>query len=137
MERQQPERPSEIRFEAAIRIMTPPEQISIPIPLQEWNALLSKVESCRVFVQWWSIAYSIAFGVGATAGLSIAPIVYSDLPGWVLTLYAVVCSVGLTSGAILILAQRTIAKGQHSQIDSLLSDIQRTRDIYVPPPTQS
>ena len=130
---EQPEPPREIRVETPLRIITPPEQVGIPIPLGDWDSLVNRVESCRVSVQWWSVAYSVAFGVGVTAGLSIAPVAFSGLPGWVLTLYAVICSVGLVSGSILVFAQKTISKGQESQIDRLLSDMNRTRDLYIPP----
>ena len=133
----QPEPPAEIRGQTPLRIIPPPEQVSIAIPLGEWDSLVNRVEACRVSLQGWSVAYSLAFGVGITAGLSIGPIAFSELPTWVLTLYAVICSVGLSSGAILVFAQRSISKGQQSQIDSLLAEMNRTRDSYVPPSVPS
>ena len=78
---EQHERPQEIQVGTRLRIITPPDQVSIPIPLEQWDSLLNRVDSCRVSVQWWSVAYSIAFGVGVTAGLSIAPVAISGLPG--------------------------------------------------------
>jgi len=122
----QPEPPAEIRGQTPLRIIPPPEQVSIAIPLGEWDSLVNRVESCRVSVQWWSVAYSIAFGVGITAGLSISTIAVSDLPAWVFTLYAVIGAVGLSSGVILVLAQKQISRGQEFQIDQLLSDMNRT-----------
>lgn len=137
MAHEHPQRPPDVRVEAAMRIMTPPERVSIPIPLEDWDSLVNRIETCRVSLQWWSIAYSIALGIGATAGLSIAPIFFSELPDWVLTLYTVICSVGLTSGIILMVAQRALSRGQQSQIDSLLIDMNRTKDSYAPPPIRS
>ncbi len=133
----QPEPPAEIRGQTPLRIIPPPEQVSIAIPLGEWDSLVNRVESCRVSVQWWSVAYSIAFGAGITAGLSIAPIAVSDLPALVFTLYAVIGAVGLSSGVILVLAQKQISKGQESQIDQLLSEMNRTRNRYIPPENPS
>ena len=133
----QPEPPAEIRGQTPLRIIPPPEQVSIAIPLGDWDSLVNRVESCRVSVQWWSVAYSIAFGVGITSGLSIATIAVSDLPAWVFTLYAVIGAVGLSSGLILVLAQKQISRGQEFQIDQLLADINRTRNRYIPPENPS
>ena len=131
----QPEHPVEIRVETQHRIMIRPEQVSMPIPLEEWDGLVSRVNSCRITLQPWSVAYSVAFGVGVTAGLSIAPIVFSQLPQWVLTTYIVFCALGLVSGIILVVAERALGHSQQSQIDHLISDMDRTRSSFTEPPT--
>jgi hypothetical protein len=71
--------------------------------------------------------------VGVSAGLSIAPIAFSQLPWWVLTIYIVFCALGLGSGIILVIAEKALTGGQQSQIDSLISDMKRTRVSFVPP----
>ncbi len=88
---------------------------------------MGKVASCRVAVHPWSIAYSVAFTLGVTAGLSIAPLAFAELPLWVLTVYIALCAVGLVSGLILVVAERVSAQSQRGQIDNLISDMGNIR----------
>ncbi len=101
------------------KLLLPRERIAIPIYLDEWEELVGRVESCRVSLQPWPMVYSIAFAVGATAGLSILPIAFADLPSWVMTVYIVICSLGIGVGAVCTIAERKFAKLQHAQIDGL------------------
>ena len=132
---EQSEQPLEIRVETSQRIIIRPEQVSMPIPLEEWDALVGRLDLCKVSVRLWSVAYSVAFAVGVTAGLSIAPIVFSQLPQWVLTTYIVFCALGLISGIILVIAERALGHSQQSQLDHLISDMHRTRSSFTEPPT--
>jgi hypothetical protein len=131
----QPEQRSEIRFQTSHLIITRPEQVSIPIPLDEWDELVDSVRSCRVTIYPWAIAYSVAFGVGVTAGLSIAPIAFSRLPWWVLTIYTVFCALGLGMGIICVVAERVLARRQQSQIDRLIFQMERTKAAFTQPPS--
>ena len=96
--------------------------------------MVQRVNSCKLSVQPWAVAYSIAFGVGVTAGLSLAPIAFSQLPWWVLTIYVVSCALGLVSGVVLVIAERALARGQRSQIDQLVSDMNQMKHSFIPPP---
>ena len=127
---------SEIRATANILIGLPRERRSIPIYLDEWDELVERIESCKVSLQPWSIAYSVAFAVGVTAGLSILPIAFAALPSWVMTVYVVICSLGLGVGAICVVSERTLARTQHAQIDDLVSHMERIKQPFSDPATQ-
>ena len=130
---ERPAQPSDIRVETVIRIRTRPEQPGMVISVTEWDQLVGRVESCKVSLQPWSVAYSVAFGVGVTAGLSIAPIAFSRLPWWILTIYVVFGALGLFSGIIFFVAEKALARRQQSQIDQLISDMNHTKASFTPP----
>jgi hypothetical protein len=90
----------EVRLPTEIDLLVPGRRTAIAVYLDEWEALVNRIESCKVSLRPWSIAYSVAFAVGVTAGLSIAPLAFAQLPSWVLTTYIVICALGLGSGAI-------------------------------------
>ena len=96
--------------ENRIWILSPLEQVAIPIPLEEWDRLISRINACKVSLQPWSTACSISLGIGVTSGLSIAPIAVSNLPWWVLTIYIVLCVLGLGAGVILFIAGKALAR---------------------------
>ncbi len=126
----QSQEPIGTRLERYLRIMSPLEQVAIPIPLEEWDRLINRINSCKVSLQPWSTACSIALGIGVTSGLSIAPIAVSNLPWWVLTIYIVLCALGLGTGVILFIAGKTLARTQQSQIDLVTSEMERTRESF-------
>ena len=127
---------SETRVTATILIGLPRERIAIPIYLDEWDELVERIESCKVSLQPWSIAYSVAFAVGVTAGLSIAPVAFGGLPAWVMTAYIVICALGLAIDSTCIIAERVLAKGQRSQIDDLVSHMERIKQPFSDPSIQ-
>ena len=129
----QSEQPLEIRVETRQRIIIRPEQVSMPIPLEEWNALVGRLDLCKVSVRPWAVAYSVAFGVGATAGLSVASLAFSQSPWWVLTAYIVLSALGIVSGCICVIAERALMENQQSQVDHLTSDMNRIRDSFSEP----
>ena len=116
--------------ENRIWILSPLEQVAIPIPLEEWDRLISRINACKVSLQPWSTACSISLGIGVTSGLSIAPIAVSNLPWWVLTIYIVLCVLGLGAGVILFIAGKALARIQQSQIDFVTSDMERIRESF-------
>ena len=128
--------PTEMRSSAPVRILFPGERTAIPIFLDEWEALVRRIESCKVSLQPWSIAYSVAFAVGVTAGLSIAPIGFGDLPSWVTTAYIVICALGLAIGSICVIAERTLAKTQHTQVNDLIDHMERMKQLFSDPAAQ-
>ena len=128
------EQPLGIPIPITANMLLPPPQQYMPIPLEEWDRLIGRIESCKMSTHPWSVAYSVAFGVGVTAGLSIAPIAFSRLPWWVLTVYIVLCAVGLVSGIIFVVGERTLARSQRGQIDNRISDMRSIRASFTTPP---
>ena len=131
-----PSEPREIVEQFGVRIIFPGERAAIPIFLDDWEALTNRIASCKVSLRPWAIAYSVAFAVGVTAGLSIIPIAYAQLPAWVLTTYIVICALGIASGAICVIAERALAGNQQTQIEDLVADMRRIQGSFTSPPAK-
>ena len=125
----------EMHLNTTLRVLFPQERTAIPIYLDDWNALVCYVESCKVSLQLWSIAYSVAFAVGVTSGLSILPIGFANLPSWVLSVYVGICLLGLGVGISCVIAERTLAKTQHARIDDLTDQMARIKQTFPDPTT--
>ena len=130
---EQSQQPGEMPIPLTAHVLLPREQRLMPIAVRDWDSLTQRIESCKAVLQPWSIASSVSFGVGATAGLSIAPIAYAQLPWWVLTVYICFCGVGLVSGIIFAIAEKSLGRLQQTLIDGLVSDMVRTRTEFAEP----
>ena len=126
----QPIEPGEIQLGTTLRLVLPQPRTAMPIYLDDWEDLGERVESCKVSLQPWSIAYSVAFAVGVTAGLSILPLAFANLPSWVMTVYIAICALGLGIGVICVIAERVLAKTQHSQIEDLIGHMERLKQQF-------
>ena len=115
-----------------IRALPPPEPVYLLIPVEEWDRLAERLESCKVSLRLWSVAYSIMFGIAITAGLSIVPIAASDVSGWVLNVYIAVAAASLAAGIAMVIAEKLAAKYQAEQIDDLIADMARKRNSPMP-----
>ena len=114
------------------RVLKPPDPVYLLIPVEEWDRLAERLESCKVSLRLWSVAYSIMFGIAITAGLSIAPIALSDVSGWVLNVYIAVAAASLAAGIVMVIAEKLAAKYQAEQIDDLIADMARKRNSPIP-----
>ena len=115
------------------RVVAPPEPVYLLIPVEEWDRLAERLEACKISLRLWSVAYSIMFGIAITAGLSIVPIVASDVSGWVLSVYIAVTAASLAGGVALVISERFLAKYHASQIDDLIADMARRRNSLMRP----
>ena len=125
----------EITVNLQERILFHPERTSMLIAIAEWDSLLARVKSCKVSLQLRALAASVAFAVGVTAGLSIIPILFSQLPIWVLIAYSVTCAFGIGIGIGLVIAARSDSHSQQSHIDDLIADMEKRRAPFsiLPP----
>ena len=112
-------------------VVTPARQVALAIPLSYWESLTRQISGLRPDLRPWAIAYSIFFGIGVTAGLSIAPIVISGLPSWLVTLYASISAAALALGIGLVIGERALSRRQSSQADFLTDEMTRMRDTYL------
>ena len=124
----------DITIPAFKRIRVRSTEDSLVIPVTEWDSLMSRIAACKVSVQFRMLAASVAFAVGVTAGLSIIPIAFAQLPIWVLMAYIAAFNLGVGLGLGLVIAARSDARSQHSDIDGLLADMGERR---APFPTLS
>ena len=123
----------EITVNLQERILYRPARTSMLISLADWDSLLARVKSCKVSLQLRALAASVAFAVGITAGLSIIPILFSQLPIWVLLAYAVTCAFGIGIGIGMVIAARSDAHSQQSHIDDLIADMEKRRAPFANP----
>ena len=114
-----------------VALTEPQEQPGMPVSLDTWKRIMQRVKDCKVSLRLWSVAYSVAFAVGITAGLSIIPLAYAQLPWWILTVYISLCALGIGVGVVLIIAERILARNQQSQVDSLIADMQQVMAPFV------
>ena len=125
---------NEITIPAFKRIRVRSTEASLVISVTEWDSLMSRIAACKVSIQFRMLAASVAFAVGITAGLSIIPIAFAQLPIWVLMAYIAAFNLGAGLGIGLVIAARNDARSQRSDIDGLLADMGERR---APFPTLS
>ena len=125
---------NDITIPAFKRIRVRSTEDSLVISVTEWDSLMSRIAACKVSVQFRMLAASVAFAVGVTAGLSIIPIAFAQLPIWVLMAYISAFNLGMGLGIGLVIVARSDARSQHSDIDGLLADMGERR---APFPTLS
>lgn len=127
-----PNDPIEITVNLRERILFRPERTSIPVPVEEWDALIERVKACKPSFPFWTATYSVAFGIGITAGLSILPIAFApQMPGWVFTAYVTTSAVGFAAGIVSVIAERAAARRQQSDIDRLVVELERRKSLAV------
>ena len=125
---------NDITIPAFKRIRVRSTEASLVISVADWDSLMSRIAACKVSIQFRMLAASVAFAVGITAGLSIIPIAFAQLPIWVLMAYIAAFNLGVGLGLGLVIAARSDARSQRSDIDGLLADMGERR---APFPTLS
>ena len=129
----QPSRPPRrVVFTREETILFPAERTSIPVPVEEWDSLIERVKACKPSFPFWTATYSVAFGIGITAGLSILPIAFApQMPGWVFTAYVTTSAVGFAAGIVSVIAERAASRRQQSDIDRLVVELERRKSLAV------
>ena len=123
--------PRYTQFQTEFDLALPPRQVALAIPVSDWDGLIRRIEQLKPNLRRLAIAYSIFFGISVTAGLSIAPLIISGLPSWVVTLYAAICAGALMLGIGLLIAERMLAKRESTDIDLLTGEMVNIRDSYL------
>ena len=123
--------PDTTQFQTEFDLALPPRQVALAIPVSDWDGLIRRIEQLKPNLRRLAIAYSIFFGISVTAGLSIAPLIISGLPSWVVTLYAAICAGALMLGIGLLIAERMLAKRESTDIDLLTGEMVNIRDSYL------
>ena len=111
-----------------MRLNYPTIQEGLVIPVSTWNGFIERVKESRQQFRPWSIAYSVLFGIGITAGLSIAPLLIADANLWIVAIYAVAAATSILVGVALVIMERQLARHQGSHINQLASEMVQIRD---------
>lgn len=126
-----PNDPIEITVNLRERIIFRPERTSIPVPVEDWDALIERVKACKPSFPFWTATYSVAFGIGFTAALAIIPMYFAQVPLWVLVAYSGVSLCGFVAGIISFIAERAASRRQQSDIDRLVVELERRKSLAV------
>lgn len=111
-----------------MRLNYPSTQEGLVIPVSTWNGFIERVNESRQQFRPWSIAYSVLFGIGITAGLSIAPLLIADANIWIVAVYAGATATSLLVGIALIFMERQLTRHQGSHINQLAGEMVQIRD---------
>ena len=114
-----------------LRLNRPAEQAGIAVSSAQWDGLINRIQKLKPDFRPLTVAYSIFFGIGATAGLSIAPLLMSGIAGWVIGVYAGITISGFAFGAALLVAERLLGQQQSSQIAQLISEMNDLKDEFI------
>ena len=114
-----------------MRLNYPPIQEGLAIPVSDWDGLIQRIRNIQPDLRRLPVAYSIFFGIGVTSGLSIAPLLISSLPLWVIMLYVAICAAALALGEGLLIADRVLSKQRSIQIDQLVNEMSYIKDRYL------
>ena len=123
--------PRRVVFTFEETILFPAERASIPVPVEDWDSLIERVKAGKPSFPFWTATYSVAFGIGATAVLSIIPMYFAQVPLWVLVAYSGVSLCGFVAGIISFIAERAASRRQQSDIDRLVVELERRKSLAV------
>lgn len=109
------------------RVRARPPEDSLVISVTDWDNLLERVKACKPSFPFWTVAYSVAFGIGVTAALSIFPMYFTQVPLWVLVAYGGLSLCGFVGGIIAFIAERAVSRHQQSDVDRLVAELERRK----------
>lgn len=119
------------------RIIPPPDEVALPIPVAKWEELIARIQGFQPNFRPWAVAYYICFIIGVSAGMFIAPLAVSGLPLWLTMAYATVAVIALTCGVAFVWAERTLCQQQTSQITQLTREMQNLKNEYLDTPSDA
>ena len=120
-----------LTIQPEIRAYYSSRQDNLVVPVSTWNGFIERVKGSRPEYRPWSIAYSVLFGIGITAGLSIAPLLIADANFWIVAIYAGAAATSILVGVALIFMERQLTRHQGSQIHQLASEMLQIRDERI------
>ena len=120
-----------LTIQPEIRAYYSSRQDNLVVPVSAWNGFIDRVKRSRQPFRPWSISYSVLFGIGITALLSIAPLLIADANLWIVAIYAIAAATSILVGVGLIFMERQLTKYQASDIDQLASEMMQIRDERI------
>ena len=117
----------DITIPAFKRIRVRTTEDSLVISVTDWDSLISRVKAGKPSFPFWTATYSVAFGIGVTAALSIFPMYFTRVPLWVLVAYGGLSLCGFVGGIIAFIAERAVSRHQQSDVDRLVAELERRK----------
>ena len=90
--------------------------------------MIQRINALKPGFRPWAIAYSVLFGIGATAGLSIVPLMNSDAPSWAVPTYAATCASALVTAVAFVFVDKSLTRHEVSHITQLVGEMEQIRD---------
>jgi hypothetical protein len=115
--------------------------VSIPSPVTErrmgircadWDRLKERLSQVSNPIPHLRVAYSVIYGIAATAGLTIIPLTMTEgLSPWVIPLYGCVCFFGVLCGSIFVWLDERIHSIRKTQISDIAKDMEEIERVHI------
>ena len=103
----------------------------MPIRYMDWERVKGRVSHMGHPLPRLPIAYSVFFGISATAGLSLIPLASAgDLPTWVMIVYGSVTFGALGIAAVCVYLDRRLRSEARSDAAECLSDMEGIESTF-------
>lgn len=119
----------DITIPAFKRIRVRTTENSLVISAADWDSLIDRVKAGKPSFPFWTATYSVAFGIGITAGLSVIPMYFAQVPLWVLVAYIGLSLCGFVGGIIAFIAGKAVSRHQQSDVDRLVAELERRKAL--------
>lgn len=129
MREHDPEQGTIIRSD--LRAMHPPVRMALVIPLAAWDRLIQRINAFKPEFRPRAVAYSVLFGICATTGLSVAPLMISDAPSWAVPTYGAACVSAIAIGTGFVFVDKSLTKHQALRISQLAGEMEQIRDESI------
>ncbi|MFX0204101.1 MAG: hypothetical protein ACFFCW_49010 [Candidatus Hodarchaeota archaeon] len=117
--------------EEPIAVPSPSREKRMAIRCSDWERIKRRISQIADPIPKLSVVYSILFGIAATSGLSILPIVVSQgLPSWVTPLYICIFLFSFLCGCVFVYVDRKFRSGRSSDIKDIKADMNDIEGMF-------
>lgn len=98
----------------------------------DWSRIKRKIDNTGTKDNIdFKLSYSILYGVGVSAGLSIIPIAYADnLPSWVTPLYEIISIFGIGLAVILNVMDNKLDKNKNIDLTEIKEEMEEVEKMF-------
>jgi hypothetical protein len=117
---------SELKFTREERISIPSSDSErrMGVRCADWDRIKKRLSQLYNPIPHLRIAYSVVYGVAATAGLTIIPLTITEgLSPWVIPFYGCVCLFGFICATVFVFIDRRIYSIKTTQISDIIADM--------------
>ena len=119
------------KSEEVIALPGPGRERRMAIRRTDWTRVKRRLSRSDSSAPRLAILYSILFGVAATSGSSILPIVEADgLPAWVAPAYVIVAAFSLIGAIVTVWVDGKLREGEESTVTECLTDMEEIENIF-------
>ena len=122
--------PQVVKILSPYEVRKPAPQDALVVTFLMWESLTERIRSCKVSTNFWSVTYSVAFGAGYRGLIHYPHRVYPDSRLGADDIHRR-HRVGLGIGVVSLIAEKSCTRQQHSDIDLLVAEMERTREPFT------